>query len=1621
MQRRMTLLLVLVGLLSLGNIAFAQDVTHTVDFESAGVGADWNWIMAENADNPPMEFIANPVSGDINTSATVAQFIARADGNPWALVHTIDDGEFTFDAANSTIRIMVYKPVLSPVAFKVEGGTGAATELSVTNTLVNAWEELEFDFSALEGQMFSKIVIIPDNMARAQENILYLDNIQLPDGTVPPPLPEPVVAAPTPTIPEADVISIYSDAYTDVAGTNFNPGWGQSTVFSEVMVDGNNTLLYTGLNYQGTEYTAQDVSGMTSLHVDFWTANSTELHFFLISPGLETPFALPVVLEEWVSVDIPLSAFEAVDLTNVFQFKVTGNGTVYFDNLFFHPVADGPTEPVVAAPAPMHDAADVMSIYSGAYTDLAETNFNPNWGQSTAVTVDADVAGDATLLYESLNYQGTNLGGADGVDQDVSGYDFLHVDFWTANAPALNLFLISRNTGEQPFVLPITPGEWVSVEIPLTHFTDLGLGLTDIYQFKVDGGDGATSVWFDNWYFYTADVGPEAPVVAAPTPTVPAEEVLSIYSGAYTDLAETNFNPNWGQSTAVTVDADVAGDATLLYETLNYQGTNLGGPDGVDQDLSGYGFLHVDFWTSNAPALNLFLISRNTGEQPFALPIVPGEWVSVDIPLNHFTDLGMSLTDIFQFKVDGGDGATTVWFDNWFFHGEPMVEPVPGLFISEYAEGSSNNKYLEIYNPTDVAIDLGAYSISSCSNGCDSTGVFDYPNNIAFEPGTMLEPGEVYVIGHPSANAEILAESDQTFTYLSNGDDVFALTDTMNLHIIDIIGDMGPDPGDGWDVAGVLTATKDHTLIRKNDVMYGNIGNWEMSAGTDSLNSQWIVAERPTADYTPATLGWHMMPPPPPAPLVAAPPAIHDAADVMSIYSAAYDDLAETNFNPNWGQSTLVTLHADVVGDTTHLLYESLNYQGTNLGGPDGVDQDVSGYQFLHIDFWTSNAPALNFFLISRGTGEHAFALPIVPGEWVSLDIPLDYFTDLGLSLTDIFQFKVDGGDGATNVWFDNWYFHTPVPPPPPPIELAGAWVMAPQAGALAVGPNPFDGSWWSSSDEDVLTRACFFDDKYVFNADGSFHNALDGETWLETWQGVEADGCGAPVAPHDGMTPATWSVDPATRTVTLNGVGAYLGIPKAYNGGELANPGDAPASITYEVHVNDTSRTIQLVLDIGGGYWTYTMVPAPLPPIDLEGAWVMAPMAGALAVGPNPFDGSWWSSSDEDVLTRACFFDDKYVFNADGSFQNVMDGETWLETWQGVDADGCGAPIAPHDGMTPANWSVDPEARTVTVEGVGSYLGIPKAFNGGELGNPADAPASITYEVHLGDTAGVISLVLDIGGGFWTFKMVPAPILPPPVPLVAAPTPDMDETEVFSIFSNAYTDLAETNFNPNWGQTTQVMTVDILGDSTLAYMHLNYQGTNLGGPEGVDQDVSGYDFLHVDLWTANATELNFFLISRSSGEHGYSLPITPQEWVSVDIPLSFYTDLGMTLTDIFQFKVDGGNGETMVWFDNWFFHTLNHTGIDENLLPEEFALNQNYPNPFNPSTTINYSIVEAGHVTLKLYNITGQEVVTLVDGDVSPGYYSMHFDASNLATGTYFYALTAGKQRSVKKMVLIK
>ena len=95
------------------------------------------------------------------------------------------------------------------------------------------------------------------------------------------------------------------------------------------------------------------------------------------------------------------------------------------------------------------------------------------------------------------------------------------------------------------------------------------------------------------------------------------------------------------------------------------------------------------------------------------------------------------------------------------------------LFFSGYAEGSSYNKYLQIYNPMDMPVSLDGYAFPSVSNAPVAVGSHEYWNT--FDAGATIAAGDVYVVCHPSAAAAILAECDETHRYLSNGDDGFCL------------------------------------------------------------------------------------------------------------------------------------------------------------------------------------------------------------------------------------------------------------------------------------------------------------------------------------------------------------------------------------------------------------------------------------------------------------------------------------------------------------------------------------------------------------------------------------------------------------------------------------------------------------------------------------------------------------------------------------------------------------------------------------------------------------------------------------------------------------------------------
>ena len=238
---------------------------------------------------------------------------------------------------------------------------------------------------------------------------------------------------------------------------------------------------------------------------------------------------------------------------------------------------------------------------------------------------------------------------------------------------------------------------------------------------------------------------------------------------------------------------------------------------------------------------NNFEISTTTGDNftqnPLVLSPTDGSVASTSIYVRMIS--GLTAGDISSSVSITSDGADQSSID---LSGTVYFVPSQDLFISEYAEGSSNNKYVEIYNPLNSAVDLSNYSLKGSNNGSGWKAERDFALT-----GT-LNSGETLIVCTDQADASILGLTTEGFQlgYESpvhyNGNDAIGLFNDSNL--IDIIGDPDSDPGSSWSV-GAEGSTKDRTLVRKISVTQGNLV-WSTSAGTTDENSEWFVLPNDT-------------------------------------------------------------------------------------------------------------------------------------------------------------------------------------------------------------------------------------------------------------------------------------------------------------------------------------------------------------------------------------------------------------------------------------------------------------------------------------------------------------------------------------------------------------------------------------------------------------------------------------------------------------------------------------------------------------------------------------------------------------------------------------------------------
>ncbi|MBN2830108.1 MAG: T9SS type A sorting domain-containing protein [Candidatus Cloacimonetes bacterium] len=562
--------------LMISAVMFAQYVN--VDFEPGSLGAEWGWTVGENGDNPPVTFVANPNGTGINTSSNCAMFTARQGGQPWALCFTDDIDPFEFNASNTNITIMVYKPIISTIAVKFEG-ISAPVELQSANTLTNQWEEISFNFSGYIGNTYSRLIVIPDFNARTEDHSLYFDNIQLPLSNVDP-IPEPATAAPLPMYPSDSVISLFSNAYTNNPVNTWSADWDNANV-SDVQIQGDDVKLYTSLVFAGIEFTSStiDATALDYFHIDMWTpdtiTNPEELRIKLVDFGADGVWGADdveheisfgddiIIANSWISLDIPFTDFTALTTRgHLAQLIISGDpNTLYVDNIFFYAGGTVPTGPTVAASTPTAPEAAVISLFSNAYTNVAVDTWSAVWDDANVN--DVQVEGDDVKLYTSLVVAGIEF-----TSQTINAgtMTHFHMDIWTPDAIAdtteLRIKLVDFGADgvwsggddvEHELTFgdeTLSTGTWINLDLPLADFA--GLITKEHLAQLIISGDPNT-LYIDNIYFYDR-------------PMDVAEETVEVSNAAY--RLGSNYPNPFNPETSISYSLSKPGNVTLKVYDL---------------------------------------------------------------------------------------------------------------------------------------------------------------------------------------------------------------------------------------------------------------------------------------------------------------------------------------------------------------------------------------------------------------------------------------------------------------------------------------------------------------------------------------------------------------------------------------------------------------------------------------------------------------------------------------------------------------------------------------------------------------------------------------------------------------------------------------------------------------------------------------------------------------------------------------------------------------------------------------------------------------------------------------------------------------------------------------------
>ena len=587
-------------------ITFSDGFSMNIDGRSLGyfnTAPLTDTIIPAPKPTDPAENVISVFSDDYSSIPGTIFNINQGQNTSTSIVVVQADNILKYENLDfQTTKFSTLQNIISRTSLHINYFTEDATELKLYlvdsndneekydfSVTLNSWQTVNIPLSVFEAVVdFSSIseIKIEGNGTVYVDNIFFTGNDPVPTG--------PRVSAPVPEYDQTEVISIFSDSYSNPEGINYNPDWGQSTSTSLITIDDNNTLKYENLDYQGTDFgTSIDLTEMEFLHIDYWTEDATSLQAFIISPGpLEKPFDISVNKNGWQSIDIPLSEYsDVVNLSDVFQIKIVGNGTVYFDNILFWTPPD-----LTAAPAPVHPPEDVVSLFSNSYDNVKVDTWSAFWDQTDLE--DVVIEGNDAKFYSNLNFAGIEF-----IQEQIDGTNFTNFrfDMWTADPldkdSYFSIKLVDFGAGggfgggddvEHEFTFDSTSAttlvskEWMSFDIPMSEMTNL-VTRKNLAQFLIVAWTDIDEIYIDNVYFYTDPLA------------INNEENGSGIPGSL-ELSQNYPNP-FNPSTNIEFSIPEAGEVSLkIYNTLGRLVATL-----IDSRMSP-GFYKTSWNASNAPS-----------------------------------------------------------------------------------------------------------------------------------------------------------------------------------------------------------------------------------------------------------------------------------------------------------------------------------------------------------------------------------------------------------------------------------------------------------------------------------------------------------------------------------------------------------------------------------------------------------------------------------------------------------------------------------------------------------------------------------------------------------------------------------------------------------------------------------------------------------------------------------------------------------------------------------------------------------------------------------------------------------------------------------------------------------